>query len=96
MFYADEGRLMDTETFLKKNIFKELTSQGFSPALSESCANKAIEFYKKTAKFSGGAYLDCVNYAGTHAALLAVGIKFKQVKPKRSKRTKRPKEAWDF
>jgi len=87
---------MDIENFLKKNIRKELTGQGFSSALSESCANKAIEFYKKTAKFSGGAYLECVNYAGNLADQMTVGIKFKQVKPKRSKRTKRPKEAWNF
>lgn len=87
---------MDAEAFLNKNIFKELTSQGFSSSLAESCANKAIDYYKKTAKFSGGAYLECVNYAGTLAAQRAVGIKFKQVKPKRSKKTKRPQEAWDF
>ena len=87
---------MDTEDFLKKNICKELTSQGFSSALSESCAIKDIEFYKKTAKFSGGAYLDCVNHAGNFAGQRAVGVKFKQVKPKRQKRIKRPQEAWDF
>ena len=87
---------MDTETFLKKNIINELSGQGFNAALSESCANKAVEFYKKTAKFSGGAYLECVNHAGMLANQFAIGIKFKPVKPKRAKRTKRPQDAWGF
>jgi len=87
---------MDTETFLKTNIVKELTGQGFSDSLADSCANKAIEYYKKTAKFSGGAYMECANYAGMLASQMSIGIKFKQVRAKRSQRKKRPQEAWDF
>jgi hypothetical protein len=87
---------MGTEAFLKKNIIKELTSQGFSICTVEYCANKGIEYYKKTAKFSGGAYLECVNHAGSQAQQMSVGIKFKTVKAKPQKRTKRPQDAWDF
>lgn len=87
---------MDTGEFLKKNIIKELMSQGFSQSLSESCANKGFEFYKNTAKFDGGAYRDCCNHAGTLAMQMSIGIKFKQVTAKRQKRTKRPQDAFDF
>jgi hypothetical protein len=87
---------MDAESFLKKNITKELMSQGFFRPLAESCANKGVEYYKNTAKFSGGAYLDCCNHAGMLAQQRSIGIKFKQVKAKRQCRTKRPQDAWDF
>jgi hypothetical protein len=87
---------MGTETFLKKSIIKELTSQGFSLCTVECCANKGIEYYKKTAKFPGGAYLDCCNHAGMLAQQMSIGIKYKQVKAKRSIRKKRPQDAWDF
>ncbi len=84
------------DNYIKTSVKKELTSQGFSIGLSDSCAEKAVEFYKKTAKFSGGAYLDCCNHAGTLAMQQSVGIKYKQVKAKRSVRKKRPQDAWDF
>jgi len=87
---------MSTEAFLKKNIIKELTSQGFNLALSESCANKGVEYYKNTAKFDGGAYLDCCNHAGMLAQQRSIGIKFKLVKPKRQRRANRPQDAFDF
>lgn len=87
---------MDTVKFIHSNIHKELTKQGFSICTANYCANKAVKHYKVTAKFTGGAYLDCVNYAGKIAMDMSVGIKFKQVKPKRSRANKRPQEAWDF
>jgi hypothetical protein len=87
---------METVDFLRMNIQTELESQGFSKSLALNCANKAIEYYKSTAKFSGGAYGDCCNHAGMLAQQMSIGIKYKQVKAKRSIRKKRPQEAWDF
>ena len=87
---------MSYETFIKDNVKKELISQGFNPSLSDSCANKAVKFFKVTARFSGGAYSDCCNHAGELATQMSIGIKYKQVKAKRSTRKKRPQEAWNF
>lgn len=87
---------MDAVDFIYSNIHKELTKQGFTSSTANYCADKAVKHYKVTAKFSGGAYLDCVNYAGKMAMDMSVGVKFKQVKPKRSRVQKRPSEAWDF
>ena len=84
------------DEFIRKNINEELTRQGFSCGIAESCANKGVEHYRKTAKFQGGAYMECCNYAGLLAAQMAVGVKYKPVKPRGQARSKRPPEAWDF